>query len=148
MPVPRKFLALVAAAALAPVAAGCGDSPEDTAHDNGKDVGQALQALSSATNAQELQAAGQQLRDAVSQAAGDAKGDLRDQVRVQVDHLNKAIGQFRTAVTSDDQARSAAAREELQAELQQARTQAAAFDDSGDSVTNAFWQGVKDGYDD
>jgi hypothetical protein len=133
--------------ALAFAAAGCGDSPEDTAHDNGKAVGEALQSLMNADNADELRAAGQDLRDAVSEAADSAGDRARQQVRIQTDHLNKAIGQFRTAVTSSDQQRADAARVEMQAEIQEARAQAAAFRDSGDSKTNAFWQGVKDGYD-
>jgi hypothetical protein len=136
-----------ALAALALVAAGCGDPPEDTAHDNGKAVGEALKSLRNASNADQARAAAQDLRDAVAEAADSAGDTARQQVRVQVDHLNKAIGQFRTAATSGDQQRADAARVELQYELQEARTQAAAFRDSGDSRTNAFWNGVKDGYD-
>jgi hypothetical protein len=136
-----------ALAALALAAAGCGDSPEDTAHDNGKAVGEALQSLMNADNADEVRAAGQDLRDAVAKSLDSAGDTARQQVRVQTDHLNKAIGQFRTAATSGDQQRADAARLEMQSEIQDARTQAAAFRDSGDSKTNAFWQGVKDGYD-
>jgi hypothetical protein len=141
----RRTVAALAALALA--AAGCGDSPEDTAHDNGKAVGEALKSLMNADNADQVRAAGQDLRDAVSEAADSAGDTARQQVRVQTDHLNKAIGQFRTAATSSDQQRADAARLEMQSEIQDARTQAAAFRDSGDSKTNAFWQGVKDGYD-
>lgn len=139
--------AAVALAALALAGAGCGDSPEDTAHDNGKAVGEALKSLMNADNADELRAAGQELRDAVGEAVDNAGDTARQQVRVQTDHLNKAIGQLRTAVTSTDQERADAARLEMQSEIQDARTQAAAFRDSGDSKANAFWQGVKDGYD-
>jgi hypothetical protein len=142
-----RGMTAVVVAALAVTAGGCGDSPEDTAHDNGEAVGESLRALMNADSADALKSAGQDLRDAVAQAADSAGDTARQQVRVQTDHLNKAIGDLRQAVTSSNPDTAAAARTELQAEIQEARSQAAAFRDSGDSRTNAFWQGVKDGYD-
>jgi 2',3'-cyclic-nucleotide 2'-phosphodiesterase (5'-nucleotidase family) len=146
MTMTRALAALATCAALA--AAGCGDSPEDTAHDNGKQVGQALQDLSNARSAQELQSAAQGLRDAVSQIDPDVDDKVRRQIETQRDSLNKAIGDLRTAVTSTDANARSTARTELQGQIQDLRSQAAAFRDSGDSVINAFWTGVKDGYND
>lgn len=134
-------------AVLALVLSACGDSPEDTAHDNGEDVGQALRSLMNADDADALRSAGDELRGAVAESVDDAGDRLRQQIQVQVDHLNAAIGNFRTATTATDADAAAAARTELQAEVQQARSQAAGFRDTGSSVTNAFWQGVRDGFD-
>jgi hypothetical protein len=144
----RRTTATALALAAALAVAGCGDSPEDTAHDQGKDVGSALAQLTAARSADELQAAATELKDAVG-AVGDDVGDrARSQVSVQRDGLNQAIGDLRTALTSGDPDTAAAARTELQGDVQDLRSRASSFGASNDSVVNSFWDGVKDGYDD
>jgi hypothetical protein len=143
---PRALAVGAACAAL--LAAGCGSSPEDTAHDNGKAVGKALRSMADAQNADELQAGAQQLRGAVADVSDDVAAGVRRQVTAQKDHLNKVIGDLRQAATSPDSDTAAQARSELQVDLQAIRSQASSFQGTRNSVTNSFWQGVKDGYDD
>jgi len=142
----RGAIVLVLAVALA--GAGCGDSPEDNAHDSGEDVGQALRAVTAAGNADQLQAAVTELKDAVSKVSDDVSARVRDQASVQSDTINKAVDETKTALTTSDPDQASQARDEVKAQVQELRSQASGFADSNDSVTNAFWDGVKDGYDD
>jgi hypothetical protein len=142
----RAAAVLIAALALA--VAGCGDSPEDNAHSSGKKVGVALRQVSDAGSADQLQSALGNLRNAVGDVSDDVRGRVRSQARVQQDTVNQAIGSIRDAITSTDPTTRTNARNELQAQLQSLRNQAAANANTRDSVTNAFWDGVKDGYDD
>lgn len=136
------------AVALAVVAlAGCGDSPEDTAHSDGKAVGQALAQLSQATNAQELTSATTALRQAVGDVSDDVGDRVRKQVDAQRDSLDSVVGNLRTAITSDDSAAQGQARTALQSDIQDLRSRAGSFSESNDSVANSFWDGVKDGFD-
>jgi uncharacterized protein YjbJ (UPF0337 family) len=144
----RRAAVLATAVALAFGAAGCGDSPEDNAHDSGEDVGEALRAVTAARDASALQAAVDELKTAVGDVTDDVSSRVRGQVSVQRDTINKAIGDARSALTASDPDAAAQARTELQAQVQDLRSQAAGFAGSNDSVTNAFWDGVKSGYDD
>jgi|tagenome__1003787_1003787.scaffolds.fasta_scaffold20495675_1 hypothetical protein len=143
-----RLCAAAAAGALALGLAACGDSPEDTAHDNGKAVGQALQDLSQAGDPAAVQAAAGELRTAVANVDDDVGDRVRNQVAVQRDGLNKAIGQVRTAATASNPDAAAQARSELEGQVGELRSQAASFASTNDSVTNSFWDGVRDGYDD
>lgn len=144
----RTVASALAALLLAFAAAGCGNSPEDNAHSSGKKVGEALRQVSNADSVDSLQAALGDLRKAVGDVSDDVAGRVRSQARVQQDTVNQAIGQIRTAVTSSDPTTRANAKAEVQAQLQSLRNQAAANANTRDSVTNSFWDGVKDGYDD
>jgi uncharacterized protein involved in exopolysaccharide biosynthesis len=130
------------------LAAGCGTSPEDTAHDNGKAVGRALRSMSDAQSTEELRAGAKDLRDAVGDVSDTVSSRVRAQVRAQQNNINKAIGDARQALTSTNPETATSARDQLQGELQDLRSQAASFDNTRNSVTNSFWAGVKDGYDD
>ena len=141
-----RRLLLVGAAAAALAAAGCGDSPEDNAHDSGRDVGKALKAITAASSAEEVQAGVQQLGHAVSNVSDDVSGRVKKQVQAQRDHVNKIIGEVRGALAAPDTAD--AARANVEDEVQSMRAQAGSFASTRDSVTNAFWDGVRDGYDD
>jgi hypothetical protein len=144
----RARRAALAGVTLALLAAGCGDSPEDTAHDQGKAVGAALEQLTGARSADELQAATARLKDAVGDVSDGVGDRARSQVDVQRDGLDQAIGDLRQALTSSDPDTAAAARTELQGDVQDLRARAGSFAASNDSVANSFWDGVKDGYDD
>jgi hypothetical protein len=136
------------AGVVALAAAGCGDSPEDTAHDQGKAVGAALQQLTDARSADELQAAATKLKDAVGDVSDDVGDRARSQVSVQRDGLNQAVGDLRQALGAGNPDTAATARTELQGDVQDLRARASSFASSNDSVANSFWDGVKDGYDD
>ena len=143
----RRLLA-VAAAVPALAFAACGTSPEDEAHDNGKDVGQALRSISDATSLDQLQAGVKELQDAIGQVADDQSDRIKQQVQVQKDTINQAIGNLRRALGSGDQSTAQTYRNELQGDIQDLRSQAAGFASTRNSVDNSFWDGVRDGYDD
>ena len=135
-------------AILALGAAGCGDSPEDNAHDSGKDVGQALRAVTDANDAASLQSATAELRTAVGDVSDDVSSRVRSQVAVQRDTIDKAIGGLKSSITAPDASTREEAKAGLQTQVETLRSQASGFADTNDSVTNSFWDGVKDGYDD
>lgn len=141
----RRFVGtLLLTGALAVAGAGCGESPEDNARDHGEDVGEAFRDLTNARSAPEIQAAAQELKDAVA-AVGDSGGDrVQEQLKTQQGNVEAAINEVTAALGAGDAAGAQAA---LQSNLQDARAQAQAFRSSGDSVANAFWDGVKEGYD-
>lgn len=146
----RRATATLAVAALlsAGALAGCGDSPEDTAHSDGKAVGEALAQLGDARNAQELTSGVTAVRNAVGDVSTDVSSQVRQQVAAQRDSLGAVAASLRTAITSTDPAAQAAARTQLQSDIQDLRARATSFSKSDDSVTNSFWDGVKDGFDD
>ena len=67
-------------------------------------------------------------------------------MRAQQDHVNKIVGEVRGALAAPDTAGEA--RSNVEDEVQSMRAQAGSFASTRDSVTNAFWDGVRDGYDD
>lgn len=146
----RRMTATLAVAALlgGGALAGCGDSPEDTAHSDGKAVGKALAQLSDARSAQELTSGVTAVRTAVGDVSSDVSSQVRQQVGAQRDSLNAVVDTLRTAITSTDPAAQANARTQLQSDIQDLRARAASFSESDNSVTNSFWDGVKDGFDD
>jgi hypothetical protein len=136
---------LLLTGALAVAGAGCGESPEDNAKDHGEDVGEAFRELTDARSAQEVDDAAVDLKDAVA-AVGDSGGDrVQQQLATQQANINQAIAAVKSALAAGD---VAGAQATLQSQLQEVRAQAQAFQSSGDSVANAFWDGVKEGYDD
>jgi hypothetical protein len=144
----RSTVVAALAALLLVFAAGCGDSPEDNAHDSGKQVGEALRQIADADSVDSVQAGVADLRSAVGDVSDDVSSRVRSQTRVQQDTLNGAIGAFKQSVTATDPDAKAAAKTELQGQIQDLRSQASSNANTRDSVTNAFWDGVKDGYDD
>jgi hypothetical protein len=141
----RLIGTLLLTGALAVAGAGCGESPEDNAKDHGEDVGEAFRDLTNARSAQEIDDAAVQLKDAVA-AVGDSGGDqVQQQLSTQEANIEQAIAAVKSALAAGDIAGAQAA---LQSELQEVRAQAQSFRSSNDSVANAFWSGVKEGYDD
>jgi hypothetical protein len=127
---------------------GCGDSPEDTAHSDGKAIGKALAQLADARNAQELTSGVKAVQNAVGDVSDDVGDRVRREIDAQRDSINAAIGDLRTAITSTDPATQNSARVQLQSDIQDLRSRATSFSQSDDSVANSFWDGVKDGFDD
>jgi hypothetical protein len=144
----RRAVAVALAALLLAFAAGCGSSPEDEAHSSGKKIGEALRQVADADSVDSVQAGVADLRSAVGDISDDVSGRVRSQARVQQDTINQAIGAFKQSLTATDPDAKAAARTELQGHVQDLRSHAASSANTRDSVTNAFWDGVKDGYDD
>jgi uncharacterized phage infection (PIP) family protein YhgE len=134
-----RQLAAVAAALL--VLAGCGDSPEDEARDDGKDVGQAVRAVADATSLDEAQQAVTDLRAAVADMASDTRERVQSQAETQRDELSQGV-QAAQRAGSFDQAKT-----QLQSTAQDLRAQADSFRDSNNSIANEFWRGFEEGYD-
>jgi hypothetical protein len=145
MSIRRLVGTLLLTGALAAAGVGCGESPEDNAKDHGEDVGEAFRDLTDARSAPEIEKAAQELKDAVA-AVGDSGGDhVQQQLSTQRADVEQAIAAGKSALAAGDVAGAQAA---LQSRLQEVRAQAQAFRSSDDSVANAFWDGVKKGYDD
>lgn len=142
----RRLLGtLLLTGVLAAAGVGCGETPEDNAHDHGEDVGEAFRALTNARSTTEIQDAAQQLKDAVA-AVGDSGGDrVKEQLSTQQAKVQQSVAAVKSALAAGD---VAGAQATLQNDLQDVRAQAQAFQSSNDSVANAFWDGVKEGYDD
>jgi hypothetical protein len=136
---------LLLTGALAVAGAGCGETPEDNAKDHGEDVGEAFRDLTDARSVPEIEDAAQQLKDAVA-AVGDSGGDrVKQQLGTQQANVEQAVAAVKSELAAGD---VSAAQATLQNDLQDVRAQAQAFQSSSDSVANAFWAGVKEGYDD
>jgi hypothetical protein len=108
---------LLLTGALAAAGAGCGETPEDNAHDHGQDVGEAFRALTDARSVPEIQDAAQQLKDAVG-AVGDSGGDrVKEQLSTQQAKVQQATAGIKSALASGD---VAGAQATLQSDLQDA----------------------------
>ena len=134
-----RQLAAVAAALL--ILAGCGDSPEDEARDDGKDVGKAVRAVADATSLDEAQQGVTDLRTAVADMASDTREHVQSQAETQRDELSQGV-QAAQRAGSFDQAKT-----QLQSTAQDLRAQADSFRDSNNSIANEFWRGFEEGYD-
>ena len=134
----RQLFAVAAALA---VLAGCGDSPEDQARDNGKDVGKAVRAVADSTSVEQAQQAVADLRSAVDELDSDTREHVQSQVDTQRDELSQGVEAAKSA-SSFDQAKT-----ELASTAQNLRAQADSFQDSNDSIQNEFWRGFEEGYD-
>ena len=126
----------IAVALLVVALAGCGKSPEDKAHDQGKAVGKAVRELRDASSLGDAKTAIQDLSEASKDVGADAKKAVKDQLDTQTATLSKAAG----AVASGDS-------NELKATIDDVRAQSEAFQHTNNSVGNAFWKGFQDGYD-
>lgn len=135
---PRALLGL----GLAIVAlAGCGDSPEDEARDDGKQVGEATRAVADATTVDQAKQAVADLRTAIGELDSDTRERVRTQVETQGDQISKGVDAAASAASFDE------ARSDLQATAQQLRSQADSFRSSNNSIANEFWRGFEEGYD-
>jgi hypothetical protein len=134
-----RQLAAVGAALV--VLAGCGDSPEDQARDDGKDVGQATRAVADASSVDELRQAVGELRTAVDGLDGDTRERVQSQVETQRDELSKGVDDATSAGSFEE------AQQQLQSTAQNLRSQADSFGESNNSIANEFWRGFEEGYD-
>jgi gas vesicle protein len=134
-----RQLAAVAAALV--LLAGCGESPEDQARDDGKDVGKAVRAVADASSVDQLQQAIGDLRSAVDGLDGDTRERVQSQVETQRDELSNGVDAARSAGSFED------AQQDLKSTAQNMRSQADSFRDSNNSIANEFWRGFEEGYD-
>jgi hypothetical protein len=143
-------LRIVAAALAASLAlAGCGNSPEDEARDDGKTVGEATRVLYDATTPEDAQAAAADLRASIDDLGGDARERVREQVETQGDTLDKAVQAYQAGRTAAAQGGDVeGARNDLRNAVQQIASQADSYRSGNDSIANEAWRGFEDGFDD
>lgn len=129
------------AAVVAVALSGCGDSPEDQARDDGKEVGEAVRHLADATSIDDARAAIDELRGAVDGLDDDTRERVQKQVETQRDTVSDAVDSAAQAGNFED------AQTALADGAQQLRSQADSFQSTNNSVTNEFWRGFEEGYD-
>lgn len=122
-------------AALALAVAGCGESPEDKAHDAGKAIGGDLYAVQNAKSAEDAGAALDDIRDQIDKIGGE----LPQGFKAQLESIDQEL---RTNLqnASDASARRAAYLDAL-SQLQQ-------LSSDTNSVVNELRRGVREGYED
>ena len=133
----RRAAAVAVSVALALTAGACGDSPEDDAYEDGERMGESVRALFDAPDLDDAQSALNGVRASVDEAADETKEHVSDQIETQRGSLEKAA----EAASSGDL-------QDLKAAVQQVASQADSFRSGNDSITNAFWRGFEDGFDD
>ena len=137
----RRILVVLASLAALIAFAGCGESPEDQARDDGKQMGEAVRAFTDATSLEQAQAAVDDLRTAIKELDSETRERVQDQVETQGDELSKSIDAVTEAGSFQE------AQSELKSSAQDLRAQADSFRSSNDSIANEFWRGFEEGYD-
>ena len=123
------------------VLAGCGESPEDQARDDGKAVGEATRGVADATSVDQAKQAVTELKDAIADLDTDTRERVQSQVETQGDQLSKGVDAATSAGSFE------VAQSELQSSAQELRSQADSFRSGNNSIANEFWRGFEEGYD-
>lgn len=132
----RRTRLVAAALAFTVLLTACGKSPEDKAHDDGKQVGAAVRELFDSRSISQAKSAATDLRNAVNGVGKEVRKSVQTQVETQRDSLDRAL-----------QAVKQRNFPEVKDQAQQIRAQADAFRHSRNSVSNEFWRGFGEGYD-
>jgi len=127
----RALAAVVVVVALA--AAGCGESPEDEAHDAGKNIGEELYSLRTATDAGQAQEAVADIRKEFADVKQDLSPDAQQRVSGIAEDLENGL---KDATTPAERSQAFA---NAFAQLQALRSDT-------DSVINQFIAGIQEGY--
>jgi hypothetical protein len=120
-------------------------SEADKARDDGKQLGEAVSALYSATNADEVDAAVTDVRTAVSDTRDHAGDAVANQADDQADALASAADGFVGSRTSDDAFEADLYQAELDNAVDDLASQADDFRTTGPEVQQAFWDGYQEG---
>jgi hypothetical protein len=137
----NRLRVLVGVGLAAAALTGCGESPEDEARDDGKQVGEATRAVADATSVDQAKQAVADLKAAVGELDSDTRERVQSQVETQGDQLSKTVDRVTEAGSFEE------ARAELDSASQQLRAQADSFRSGNDSIANEFWRGFEEGYD-
>jgi hypothetical protein len=116
-------------------------SAADKARDDGEQVGHAVVSVTSAQNADEVDAALGDLRSALADTRDHAGDAVADQADRQADALDRAADGFAGTHTADDAFSADLYQSELDDALADLDTQASDFQDEGSDVQQAFWDG-------
>jgi hypothetical protein len=120
-------------------------SAADTARADGKQVGHAVSDLYYAQSTDEVNAAMEDLDNAVADSRDHASNEINGQVNKQVDALDRAADGFVGSLTSDDEFEADLYQTELDYAVDDLASQADDFQTNAPEVTQAFWNGVNDG---
>jgi hypothetical protein len=120
-------------------------SEADKAREDGKQLGEAVSALYNATNADEVDAAVNDVRTAVSDTRDHAGDAVANQVDDQADALASAADGFVGSRTTDDAFEADLYQAELDSAVDDLASQADDFRTTGPEVQQAFWDGYQEG---
>jgi hypothetical protein len=128
-----RRVATILLAAVALVAVGCGDSPEDNAHDAGKDIGEELYDLRTAATPADAQEAVRDIREEIAEVQSDLSPAVRERLASIGEDLR---GGLETADTPSGRTQVFA----------NALAQLEALRSDSDSVVNELIRGVREGF--
>ena len=121
------------------------DSQTDKARADGKQLGEAVAALSTATTSAEVDAALSDIDVALTETRDHAGDRVADQAADQADALDRAADGFAGANTSDDAFEADLYQAELDGAVDDLYDNASDFRGEGPEVQQAFWDGYQDG---
>jgi len=121
------------------------DSQTDKARADGKQLGEAVAALSTATTSAEVDAALSDIDVAVTETRDHAGDRVADQASDQADALDRAVDGFVGSRTSDDAFEADLYQAQLDGAVDDLYDNASGFRGEGPEVQQAFWDGYQDG---
>jgi hypothetical protein len=128
-----RRVATVLLAAVALAAAGCGDSPEDNAHDAGKDIGEELYDLRTAATPADAQEAAADIRQEIAELRSDLSPEVQERLASIGDDVRAGL---ETGDTPSGRTQVFA----------NALAQLEALRSDSDSVVNELIRGVREGF--
>jgi hypothetical protein len=120
-------------------------SETEKARADGEQLGLAVNDLSNAQTAAEVDAALVDVHDAVAETAEHAGDEVAEQVDEQADALDRTVDGFVGMHTTDDDFEYELYEYELDVAVDDLTSQAEEFRTQGPEVQQAFWEGYQDG---
>jgi len=121
------------------------DSQADKARADGRRLGEAVAALSTATTSAEVDAALSDIDVALTETRDHAGDRVADQANDQADALDRAADGFVGSRTTDDAFSADLYQAELDGAVDDLYDNASDFRGEGPEVQQAFWEGYQDG---
>jgi hypothetical protein len=146
MSVTRFFAALMALAVVAAATVAFWPASEaEKAREDGEQLGQAVNQLYYADSTTEVDAALEDLEDAVVDSREHGGDALSEQVSDQADALDRAADGFVGALESDNEFDQELYEVELDYALEDLSSNASDFQENAPEVEQAYWEGVESG---
>jgi hypothetical protein len=120
-------------------------SETEKARQDGEQLGMAVNDLSNAQTAEEVDAALIDVQDAVADTADHAGDEVAEQVDEQADALDRTVDGFVGMHTTDSEWDAELYEYELDVAVDDLTSQAEDFRTQGPEVQQAFWDGYQDG---
>ena len=119
------------------------DSQADKARADGKQLGEAVAALSTATTSAEVDSALSDIDVALTETRDHAGDRVAEQASDQADALDRAVDGFVGSRTSDDEFSADLYQAELDGAVDDLYDNASGFRGEGPEVQQAFWEGYQ-----